>query len=399
MSIPDNTLYNFDLKINRRNSDSMKWNYYPPDVIPLWVADMDFVSPQPVLRALHERVEHGVFGYHKDLFYTPNEVSQLQQVIIDRMANLYQWDIKAEDIVPISGVINGCNLACISQATSKEEVLIQTPAYPPILSAAAETHIQGRENELIQGAVGTYSVDWDAFESAITANTRLFILCNPHNPVGKAFTQAELFHFAEICARHNVVICSDEIHCDLVYKGHTHIPIASLAPEIAQNTITMIAPSKTYNIAGLQCSFAIIPNRALRKRFLKSRRGIYPWVNLLGMTAAKAAYQYGDEWLRQAMNYLQGNRDFLYNFVQDHLPGIHMGLPQATYLAWLDCRQSSIQENPYKFFLEKARVAMNDGETFGRGGKGFVRLNFGCPRSVLEEALLRMQEALQSEYR
>jgi len=395
----DNTQYNFDQIIERRTSDSLKWRAYDPDVLPMWVADMDFLSPKPVAEALQERVQHGIFGYPDEFLEKPGQSPLLKDIVIERMARKYNWAIKHEDIFFVPGVVTGFNIACRALAKPRDSLLIQTPVYPPILHAAKTTQTQQRSMELDYLSDGSYAVDWDKFESAITPNTRCFILCNPHNPAGKVFTQEELEKTAEICLRHNIVICSDEIHCDLVYSDQKHIPIAALDQEIAQHTITLMAPSKTYNIAGLQCSIAIIQNPELKKRYHKSQHGMVPWVNLLGMTAAKAAYQFGDEWLRQVMNYLQGNRDFLYNFVQNHLPGIRMGVPQATYLAWLDCRQSSIQENPYKFFLDKARVAMNDGETFGRGGKGFVRLNFGCPRSVLEEALLRMQEALQYEYR
>jgi cystathionine beta-lyase len=222
----------------------------------------------------------------------------------------------------------------------------------------------------------------------------LFILCNPHNPVGRIYTQGELLHMAEICLRSGVVICSDEIHSDLVYSGFQHVPIASLDSDIAQKTITLMSPSKTFNLAGLQCSFAIIQNRELRKKYLAARKGLVPWVNLMGLAAAQAAYSDGQEWLDQLLIYLQGNREFLYDYIQSSLPGIRMVKPEATYLAWLDCTQAKIMGSPYEFFLERARVALNDGKTFGNGGEGYVRLNFACPRSTLSEALFRMKEAL-----
>jgi len=199
---------------------------------------------------------------------------------------------------------------------------------------------------------------------------------------------------AEICLRHGVTICSDEIHADLIFSGHKHTPIASLDPEIARNTITLMAPSKTFNLAGLESSFAIIQNPELRKRVLSARRGLMAWVNLMGQEATLAAYQEGEEWLDQLLIYLEANRDMLVDFVRNCLPGVHMGIPQGTYLAWLDCREANLPENPYKFFLENAKVALNDGETFGNGGKGFVRLNFGCPRALLQEGLARLETAL-----
>jgi cysteine-S-conjugate beta-lyase len=220
------------------------------------------------------------------------------------------------------------------------------------------------------------------------------LLCNPHNPVGRAFREDELLQMAEICLRNKILICSDEIHCDLTYTGHPHIPIASLDPEVAQNTVTLMAPSKTFNIAGLQYSFAIIQNDTLRRRFIANHKGLVGWVNLIGMTAGLAAYRDGNEWLEQLLVYLEGNRNFVYETVRNTLPQLTMSLPEATYLAWLDCRKLAV-EDPYRFFLEKAKVACNDGRTFGEGGEGYVRLNFGCPRSTLEKALARMKQAVE----
>jgi cystathionine beta-lyase len=387
------THYNFDEVIDRRASDSLKWNYYDPDVIPLWVADMDFISPEPVIRALRQRVEHGIFGYPTGLTGRPNEIPEFRQTIVERMARLYHWQIEPEDVVLVPGVVVGFNLACYALVSPEQAVLIQTPVYPPILTASQTTAVQHQEMELTRQPDGSYTVDWDTFEASFTPQTRLFILCNPHNPVGKVFESQELEHMAEVCLRHGVTICSDEIHCDLVYPGWQHIPIASLHPEIAQNSITLIAPSKTYNIPGLECSVAIIPNRELRKTYVKSTQGLVSWVNLMGQVAAQAAYREGQEWLDQALAYLQANRDYLAGFVKERLPGIEMGLPEGTYLAWLDCRQAGLPDSPHQFFLEKARVALNDGATFGRGGEGFVRLNFACPRTTLEQAVEKMGAA------
>jgi len=202
---------------------------------------------------------------------------------------------------------------------------------------------------------------------------------------------------AEVCLDKGVLICSDEIHCELVYQGYRHVPIASLDPEIAQNTITLMSPSKTFNLAGLQCSFAVIQNPELRQKYLAARKGLVPWVNLMGLVAAKAAYEQGQSWLDQVLVYLEANRDYLADFVRDELPGIAMAKPEATYLAWLDCRQTGMDGNPYRFFLEQGRIAFNDGATFGKGGEGFVRLNFGCPRSMLKECLMRMKEVMEMQ--
>jgi cystathionine beta-lyase len=237
-------------------------------------------------------------------------------------------------------------------------------------------------------------IDFDAFEAAITERTRLFILCNPHNPIGRAFRRDELERMAKICLRHNMVICSDEIHCDLLFPESHHVPMATLSPEVADRTITLMAPSKTFNIAGLECSVAIIQNRDLRKKLKAARADCVPEVNIMGYVAALAAYRDGQPWLDELLLYLGANRDVLLQYVQEHLPGIGVSKPEATYLAWLDCRQAGMSDNPHRFFLQKARVALNDGATFGRGGEGFVRLNFGCPRPLLLDALDKMRAAL-----
>jgi cystathionine beta-lyase len=377
----------FDFLPDRRNSECAKWRQYDDDVLPMWVADMDFLSPEPVIRALRERIEHGVFGY-------PCEPDELRQVIIDHLANKYHWTVTAEEVLIMPGVVNGFNLASQAIAKPGEAVLIQTPVYPPFFGAQAHAGAISQQVELIRQENGAYTIDFEQFEQTITGQTRIFILCNPHNPVGRVFRADELEKMAEICLRHGVTICSDEIHCDLVFSGHTHIPIASLDAEIARNTITLMAPSKTYNIAGLSCSFAVIQNKDLRQTFLKAGRGLIGGVNILGQVAALAAFKEGQPWLDELLCYLQANRDFLYETVNQELPGISMGLPEATYLAWLDCRQSGIQGSPHDFFLENARVAMNKGDDFGPNGQGFVRMNFGCPRPMLVEALERMKKAL-----
>lgn len=382
-------LYNFDEIIDRRPTESVKWHTFPADVIPMWVADMDFTSPEPVIRALEERVCHGVYGY-------PGDPAGLTQAFLAWARRRYGWEIPPEWLIWIPGVVTGFNLAAHLVAEPGAAVLIQPPVYHPFLAAPGNAGLQRQEVELNRLADGSYEVDFDALEAAITPATRLLILCNPHNPVGRVFRPDELQQLADICLRHNVLICSDEIHCDLVYSGFQHTPIASLDPEIAAHSITLMAPSKTFNIAGLQCSVAIVPDPELRARFQKARQGLVPWVNLMGQVAAQAAYESGQEWLDQLMAYLEGNRDLLYQAVHAALPGIKMALPQGTYLAWLDCREAQIPGDPCKFFIEQARVAFNDGAVFGQGGKGFVRLNFGCPRSVLLEALERVKLALKS---
>lgn len=378
--------YNFDHLLDRRSSDSLKWNLYDADVLPLWVADMDFVSPEPVLRALHARIDHGVFGYGK-------APAELREVIVERLARLYGWRVTPEELVFLPGIVPGFNLAARALTTPGDGLLIQTPVYPPFLEVPANAGLTLNSMELTRRADGYYEIDFDAF-AACAARSRLFLLCNPHNPVGRAFHEDELRRMAELCLRHGVMLCSDEIHCDLLFSGTRHIPIAALDPEIAARTITLMAPSKTYNIAGLECSFAVIQNPDLRRRFEAARRGIVPGCNLLGYVAALAAYRDGQAWLDEVLCYLEANRDFLRQLVAAELPGITMSPVEATYLAWLDCRALELPGQPCDFFRERARVGLNDGATFGPGGEGFVRLNFGCPRATLTEALTRMKAAL-----
>jgi cystathionine beta-lyase len=401
---------------------------------------MDFLSAEPVICALHERIDHGIFGYG----ICPDE---LVDVIRARLENLYGWQVAAKEIVFCPGVVTGFNVACRMRSEPGDGVLVQPPVYYPFLGAPANARRVLQQAEIKrQGA--RYELDIDAFEAAFTDRTRAFILCNPHNPIGRVYERDELLAMAEVCLRHNVLICSDEIHCDLVFSGHEHLPIAALDPEIAQNTVTLMAPSKTYNIAGLKCSFAVIQNEALREEFNAARGGLVPGVNILGYTAALAAYRDGQEWLDEVLAYMEANRDYLKGYVDEHLPGIEMIVPEGTYLAWLDCRgagfagQSGANETgeccsddrspsqrgedqsdacgcgscgcdaaesgavessalgrasmePADFILKHARVALNNGAAFGPGGEGYVRLNFACPRETLTEALERMRDALE----
>lgn len=381
--------HNFDETIERRGTDSAKWHYYGEDVLPMWVADMDFRSPEPVLQALRERVDHGVFGYAMD-------APELRQVLCDRMASRYQWEIEPSDIVFLPGLVTGLNLVSQAIGAPGDGVLVTTPVYPPFLSAPTN---QGRELHQAELAVEVkgqqlhYTVDTDAFTAAIQPNTRLFLLCNPHNPIGRAYQRAELLQMAEICLRREMIICADEIHSDLQLGDSRHIPIASLDPEIAARTITLIAPSKTYNLPGLGCSAAIIQNPELRQQVNQAAAGIVPHVNVLGYVAALAAYRDSEAWLQDMLAYLTENRDLVVNFLTEKLPVVRFTNPEATYLAWMDCRGLELEVAPQQFCLEQAKVALNGGEAFGRGGEGFVRLNFGCPRPLLKQGLARLQAA------
>src|SRR5499433_1962532 len=381
--------YDFDRLVDRRHTDSSKWQKYGPDVMPLWVADMDFQSPEPVIRALRERVEHGVFGY------LAFEQPEFHELFADRLLKRYGWRVSPDAVVLIPGVIPGFNVAGRILAMPGDGLVLQTPVYPPILRTATSIGLTRAKAPLARRPDGRYEVDIDAFSAAIRDRTRFFLLCSPHNPVGRVFTRAELTSLAQVCLRRGLAIVADEIHCELTYPGQRHTPIASLDPEIAERTITLMAPSKTFNLAGLKCSVAVIPNADLRAKFVAARVDLVSTVNVLGFTAAYAAYRDGQAWLDELMRYLEANRDFAMDYVRRRLPGVRAATPEATYLAWLDCTKvGAAAADPFTFFLERAKVALHDGALFGPGGAGFVRLNFGCPRSILTEALDRMRAAL-----
>lgn len=378
----------FDRVIERRSTDSNKWHKFGPEVLPLWVADMDFASPEPVIRALQARIQHGVFGYLRE------QVTELAEVLAARCRSRYGWAVDPEWVVVIPGVIPGFNVAARALLAPGDGLLIQTPAYPPILRVPGNLGLRAELVDLARRADGRWEVDLDTF-AAGAARARTFLLCNPHNPVGRVFTRRELEAMAAVALRHDLAIVADEIHCDVVFGGHAHVPIASLGADVATRTITLMAASKTFNLAGLKCAVAVVPDPELRRRFQAARVDMVQPPNVLGYTATLAAYRAGEPWLRALLRYLEANRDFLRDYVDRHLPGVAMTPPEGTYLAWLDCRDAGLPaDDPFTYFLATARVALNDGATFGTAGKGFVRLNFGCPRAILVEGLERMRAAL-----
>ena len=379
--------YDFDQVVERKGTDSIKWQRYGNEVIPLWVADMDFVSPEPIIKALHERVDHRVFGY-------AGPGKELISVIQERLKKLYGWDVLAEHIVFVPGVVTGLNLAYQLFADPGDGILVQPPVYSHFITDPVIRSRTLVDPPLIKKG-NTYEIDFDTFEKTITSRTRIYVLCNPHNPVGRVFRTDELERLADICIRNNILICADEIHCDLLYPGYQHIPIATLGNEVAERTITFMSPSKTFNLAGLKCSFAIISNPLLREAWVRGSEGLIPHVNIMGLTAALAGFKDGQDWLDQCLSYLRSNRDFLVEYVREKLPSISMTRMEGTYLAWLDCTKSGIRGNPFYFFLREGKVALNDGAECGKGGEGFVRLNFACPRKTLVDALERMTGALE----
>lgn len=379
------TAYDFDTVIDRRNTGSTKWSAFPADVHPMWVADMDFAAPPEVIETLQRRVAHGVFGYA-----VPR--AELRAVIVADMKARYDWTIQPEDIVFLPGVVPGFNMALKALLAPGDGVVVNPPVYPPILAAAAHWDMR-RLDVPLQRQNGGWAFDEAAFDAAL-GDAKAYLFCNPHNPVGKVFSRAELEAIAAACLKRDVVILSDEIHCDLLFDGRKHIPIASLAPEIADRTITLMAASKTYNIAGLKCAFAIIPNKAIRAKLETARLGMVDSINPLGLEATLSAIRDGGPWLKALNAYLQANRDHLVAEVARRLPGVTMTVPEGTYLAWLDCSALGLDGTAQSFFLKKGKVAFNAGESFGADWGHYVRLNFGCPRALLDDGLDRMAAAL-----
>lgn len=383
--------FNFDALIDRRSPGCVKWSHYPEDVLPMWVADMDFAVAEPITRALQARVAHGVFGYEMP-------TAALREAIVGWLARRHGWHIHADHIVFLPGLVSGLNAVCRAVGRLGDRAACLSPIYPPFLSAPVN---QGMAIDVVPMAVSSdaggrlrYEIDFDALERAITPRTTLLLHCHPHNPIGHEFSRDDNRRLAELCLRHGLTLCSDEIHGDLTLDGAPHTPVAALAPEIAGVTITLMAPSKTFNVPGLGCSFAVVSDPKLRARLLHADSGLLPHVNALGLAAAQAAYTECDAWLDALLRYLTGNRDALAAFLAQRLPSIKATFPDATYLSWWDCRGAGIEGNPYPYFLKHAKVAFSDGSGFGPGGEGFVRFNFGCPRAQMMDALERVARAL-----
>ncbi len=380
--------FDFDTVIDRAASDSRKWRKYAGrDILPLWIADMDFAASPAIVAALRRRVDQGVFGYGSAL-------PSLTETVVHYCASHYQWKIDPAWIVWLPGLVTGLNLAAGAFGEKGDAVITATPIYPPFMSAPKN---MGRETIAVSLAVradGRYEFDWPAMERSVTPRTKVFFLCSPHNPVGRVFTRPELEQVAAFCERHNLVLVSDDIHCDLILDGLRHIPVASLSAAAAARTITLLAPSKTYNIPGLACSLAIISDAKLRQPFVRAMAGIVPEMNVLGYAACEAAFRDSEPWRQALLAYLRGNRDFMAAFLKEHLPAIKLTPCDATYLAWLDVSALKLA-NPGQFFEEHG-VGLADGAQYGAPAGKFVRLNFGCPRATLTESLARMQRALAS---
>lgn len=378
--------YDFDTPIDRRQSDSAKWaKYADRDIIPMWVADMDFRSPPEVIEAIKRRADHGVFGYARH----PRELDEAVTALCE---DHYRWPVDPEWLTWFPGVMTGVSAVCRTLGAPGDDVLTTTPAYPPFLSTPEQAD-RTLATAPLALADDRWEIDFDALAAAVTERTRVVMLSSPHNPVGRLYTRDELQRLAEFCLRRDIVIASDEIHCQLVLdENRRHVPMASLGPEVAARTVTLMAPSKTFNLPALGCSFAIISDKELRTRFRQTMRGLVHSVNVLGIAAALAAYRDGEPWRQALLEYLRGNRDLVEGFVAD-TPPLAMTHVEATYLAWIDVRGLDVDDATA--FFETAGVGLENGRRYGLDG--YVRLNFGCPRATLREALSRIGRAVEMQ--
>lgn len=377
-------VHDFDAVIDRRQVPTSKWDRYPDGVLPMWVADMDFAVAEPIVAALRDRLDHPVFGYGG-----PGPAT-LRDLIAADMQDLYGWSISPADVVFLPGVVPGFNQALKAFTQPGDRLVVETPVYPPILAAASNWDLARSDAPLLPITEGS-AVDLGRLTEAL-GDASAFLLCNPHNPTGRVRTRAELEAIGKACLASGAVIISDEIHCDIVFGDGRHIPIATLSPEIANRTVTLMAASKTYNIAGLKTAYAIIPNADLRQRFAAANLGMSEGANVLGLIATEAALKHGRPWKKELLAYLEDNRDHLVARLTREIPEVRVNAPDATYLAWLDCSALDLGD-AYRFFLDKAKVAFNPGASFGADDQ-HVRLNFGCPRRLLDEGIDRMVKAL-----
>lgn len=375
----------FDTPPDRRGTDSIKWQRYEAqDVIPMWVADMDFAAPAPVIEAVQTRLQHPVLGY-------ADPWPSLNEAVVEGLARDHGWHIEADWIVWLPGVVPGFNLACRLAGDPGAGVLAFPPIYPPMLFAAANNDRRLVRSTLIE-TDGKWGIDWEHLAELDHRAIRMLLLCNPHNPVGRVWSKEELVRLARYAEHHDWLICSDDIHCGLVLDAEKpYLPFASLDESLAQRTITLMAPSKTWNIPALSAAFAVIPNAKLRLQYRQIAQGIISTPNLLGLVAAEAAYRHGAPWREALLDYLRGNAELIARRIEE-IPGLHTTPIEATYLAWINCLELK-QAHPQKFF-ERAGVGLSNGKDFGM--EGFVRLNFGCSRARLNEALDRMQAAVCS---
>ena len=393
--------YDFDQLYDRNKTDCLKWDmmesiFGSGDLLPFWVADMDLPVAKPIIDALKKRAEHPFYGYTQ-----PG--SSVIKSVVERMKRKFDWDISPEWIVFTPGVVPALHVAVRSLTHPGDEVILQEPAYHPFFPVVINSGCKIINNGL-KLVNGRYEMDLKNLEEKFHPKTRplngpgrikTVIFCNPHNPVGRLWKRDEIIRMGEIVINNGAVVISDEIHCEILFKGHKHTPFASISKKFEQNCIVCMSPSKTFNLAGLEVSSIIIPNKKIRENFVNTRSGIVPNPNLFGYIAMEAAYKYGDEWLEQVLDYLQENLNYLKNYFLKNIPRIKVIDPEGTYLIWLDCHDLDMDNNVLRSFMrENAKVGLEDGFIFGESGSGFMRMNIACPRYILSEALKRIENAV-----
>jgi cystathionine beta-lyase len=384
--------YDFDEIVPREGTNCLKYDareyiFGTKDVIPLWVADMDFRTPDFIVDAIKKRTEHEIFGYtfRPESYY---------KAVIDWMKRRHNWDIQKEWISFSPGVVAGLTLAIETFSKPGEEVIVQPPVYFPFFDS-----IKGTKRKMVENPLkienGRYTFDFEDLKSKISDNTKLLLLCNPQNPGGMVWTKEELEKLSDICLENNILVVADEIHSDLIYKGYQHIPFATLSEEAAKNCVILMAPSKTFNVAGMSTSLVIIPEKTKFNRYeRKLGVGHLGMGNIFGSIALEAAYTNGDEWLEQMLEYLWNNYCNLNEFIAKKIPKIKVMKPEATYLVWLDFRAFGTKDDKLNnFIVKEARIGLNNGGRFGTGGEGWMRINIGCPTSIMLEGLQRLEKA------
>jgi cystathionine beta-lyase len=387
--------YNFDQIIDRTNTNSIKYdvreNYFgKADVIPLWVADMDFATPECIRKAVIKRAEHEIYGYSlkPDAYFSS---------IQTWLKNQHNWNVSKENIDFSPGVVPGLVLSILAYTQPGDKIIVQTPVYFPFFIS-----IEGNEREMLINPLkendGYYAMDFDDLKSKIDSKTKMILLSSPHNPVGRVWNKEELEELANICVQNDIIIISDEIHADLVFAPNKHIPIASISEKAKQQSITFMAPSKTFNMAGLSTSFVVIENKILLKKYNAILSSFHLYMgNVFGNVATEAAYNQGHEWLSQMMKYTEENIDFTTEFFKKNLHQLHFQKPEGTYLLWIDFKALEMNDSELKeFMVHKAGIGLNQGIIFGENGSGYMRMNVACPRSILEKALIQLKNAVDS---
>ncbi|WP_273130333.1 MalY/PatB family protein [Bacillus weihaiensis] len=388
----------FDQLINRKNTSSVKWDYSKKlfgvdDVLPMWVADMDFKAPEEVINALHARIDHGIFGYTM-----PGK--SMEEAIIQWVEKRHHWKVDSRWMTYSPGIVTALSLAISAYTDPTDKIVVQSPVYYPFFEMAKKHKRDVLYNELHLTEQHRYEIDFEDLEIKLSQpETTMFILCNPHNPGGRVWSKDELLQIGELCLKHHVLLISDDIHSDLLLFQHEYTPIASLREDIARNTITCIAPSKTFNLAGLQASVLLIPDESLKKKYIEAQQlyGLMT-LNTLGTEAMEAAYRHGEAWLDELIVYIEENVTIVKEYLAEQLPHIRVMDPESTYLLWLDVRSfNKTDDELKKLLLHKGQLALEPGSKFGQNGAGFLRMNIACPKETLHQGLIRLVTALKDK--